>query len=98
MPASLPRKHPRVSAWLRRIYLHFCIGPLPCPFSQIATHRKLDQTCCTFLNGSRGVHCSRSYLTDRDNRGNRLRRNSPSETIAPRNRNLGIDRHADQLG
>jgi hypothetical protein len=31
MPASLPRKAQRVSAWLCRIYLHFCIDPIRCP-------------------------------------------------------------------
>ena len=31
MPASLPREAQRVSAWLCRIYLHFCIDPIRCP-------------------------------------------------------------------
>jgi hypothetical protein len=33
-----------------------------------------------------------------DAQPNRLMRNSSSETIAPRNRSLVIDRHADQFG
>jgi hypothetical protein len=43
MPASLPRNHRRVLAWRCLIYLHFCIGPLHCPLSRMAAHRKSDQ-------------------------------------------------------
>ena len=52
MPASLPRKHRRVSAWLRRIYLHFCIGPIRCPFSRMAAHRKSDRRPRWSLRGA----------------------------------------------
>jgi len=43
MPASLPRKHLRVSAWRCRIYLHFCIGPIRCPLSRMAARHWSDQ-------------------------------------------------------
>jgi len=39
MPTSLPTKHPRVSAWLCRIYLQLCIGPIRCPLSRMAAIR-----------------------------------------------------------
>ena len=44
------------------------------------------------------VESSEPFRESQDAQGNRLIRNSPSETIAPRNRSLVIDRHADQLG
>jgi hypothetical protein len=37
-------------------------------------------------------------LQRKDAQGNQQTRNSPSETIAPRNRSLVADRHADQFG
>jgi len=37
------RKHRRVSAWRCLIYLHFCIGPIRCPLSRMAAHRKSDR-------------------------------------------------------
>jgi len=40
----------------------------------------------------------RMVCESQDAQDNRLTRNSPSETIAPRNRSLAIDRHADQFG
>jgi hypothetical protein len=39
-----------------------------------------------------------SFRESQHTQGNRLTRNSSSETVAPRNRSLGIDRHADQFG
>jgi hypothetical protein len=38
------------------------------------------------------------FRESQDAQGNRLIRNSPGETIAPRNRRLVIDRHDDQFG
>jgi hypothetical protein len=44
------------------------------------------------------VECLEAFRELQHAQGDRLMRNSASETIAPRNRSLVIDRYADRLG
>jgi len=60
--SSLPRKDRRVSAWLRGIYLHLCIGSTHCPIAD--AHRndgkrfivRADEILTAFVELQRAIH------------------------------------------